>query len=75
MKNKIAYLFVILFWLIVTTVFGQVNNFPWTHNFDNNFPLEQDTTDNGDWLLKQGPTMSINTGPTGDHTTGSGVYF
>jgi hypothetical protein len=75
MKNKIAYLFVILFWLIVTTVFGQVNNFPWTHNFDNNFPLQQDTTDNGDWLLKQGPTMSINTGPTGDHTTGSGVYF
>ena len=24
MKNKIAYLFVIIFWLIVTTVFGQI---------------------------------------------------
>ena len=24
MKNKIAYLFVIIFWLIVTTAFGQI---------------------------------------------------
>jgi len=75
MKNKIAYLFVILFWLLITVVFGQVNNFPWKHNFDNNFPLQQDTNDFGDWLLKTGGTPSFNTGPQGDHTTGNGVYF
>ena len=75
MKNKIAYLFVILFWLVITTVFGQISNFPWVHNFDNNFPLQQDTNDFGDWLLKTGGTPSFNTGPQGDHTTGNGVYF
>ncbi len=75
MKNKIAYLFVILFWLIVTTAFGQINNFPWVHNFDNNVPLEQDLNDDGDWLLRTGSTPSFNTGPQGDHTTGNGIYF
>ena len=54
---------------------GQINTFPWVHNFENNFPLQQDTTDDGDWLLKIGATPSFNTGPQGDHTTGSGVYF
>ena len=56
--------------------FGQViNTFPWNNNFENNIPLEQDQNDDGDWLLKQGPTPSFNTGPTGDHTTGNGTYF
>jgi len=75
MKNKIACLFVVLFWLVITTVFGQVNSFPWVHNFDNNLPLQQDTNDFGDWLLKTGGTPSFNTGPQSDHTTGNGVYF
>ena len=66
----------ILFLLLIPFVtLGQISNFPWVHNFDNNIPLEQDTSDFGDWWLKQGPTISVNTGPTGDHTTGSGVYF
>ena len=75
MKNKIAYLFVFIFWLFVTTVLGQVNTFPWVHNFDNNIPLEQELNDDGDWLLRTGGTPSFNTGPQGDHTTGNSVYF
>jgi hypothetical protein len=56
--------------------FGQViNNFPWVHDFENGIVLEQDTNDFGDWLLIQGNTSSISTGPSGDHTTGSGNYF
>ena len=56
--------------------FGQViNTFPWVHDFENGIELEQDTNDFGDWWLKQGPTSSVNTGPSGDHTSGSGVYF
>ena len=56
--------------------FGQViNTFPWVHNFENIVGLEQETNDFGDWYLMQGPTSSINTGPQGDHTTGSGIYF
>ena len=66
----------ILFLLLIPFVtLGQVSNFPWVHNFDNNFPLQQDTNDFGDWLLKTGGTPSFNTGPQGDHTTGNGVYF
>ena len=66
----------ILFLLLIPFVtLGQVSNFPWVHNFDNNFPLQQETNDFGDWLLRTGGTPSFNTGPQGDHTTGNGVYF
>ena len=66
----------ILFLLLIPFVtLGQVSNFPWKHNFDNNFPLQQETNDFGDWLLRTGGTPSFNTGPQGDHTTGNGVYF
>jgi len=54
---------------------GQINTFPWTHDFENGIALEQDTTDDGDWLLRQGSTPSYSTGPQGDHTTGTGTYF
>tara|TARA_R110002012_G_scaffold7040_5_gene33349 strand:+ start:17972 stop:20758 length:2787 start_codon:yes stop_codon:yes gene_type:complete len=54
---------------------AQINNFPWIHNFDNLVGLQQDQNDFGDWILKQGPTSSFNTGPTGDHTTGSSIYY
>tara|TARA_R110002167_G_scaffold45056_10_gene135402 strand:+ start:397 stop:3162 length:2766 start_codon:yes stop_codon:yes gene_type:complete len=67
---------IILLLLIPIFSFGQViNTFPWANNFEGNIPLEQDQNDDGDWLLNQGPTSSFNTGPTGDHTTGSGTYF
>ena len=52
-----------------------VNNFPWIHDFETGVELEQDTNDFGDWWLNQGPTSSVATGPAGDHTTGSGIYF
>ena len=67
---------ILLLLLIPVFSFGQVvNTFPWTNNFEGNIPLDQDQNDDGDWLLNQGPTSSFNTGPTGDHTTGSGTYF
>ena len=66
----------LLLLLLPIFVQGQVvNTFPWIHDFDNNVGLEQDTNDFANWLLHQGATSSFNTGPTGDHTTGSGVYF
>ncbi|HRX84675.1 MAG TPA: hypothetical protein P5572_06600, partial [Phycisphaerae bacterium] len=34
----------------------------------------QSTADDRDWTLLQGATTSSGTGPTGDHTTGSGFY-
>ena len=70
MKNLILILLLPIF------SFGQIiNNFPWIHDFESNTALEQDTNDFGDWWLNQGPTSSIATGPTGDHTTNSGTYF
>ena len=68
----------ILFILLLLPVFtfGQgINTFPWINNFENFVPLQQEQNDDGDWLLHQGGTSSFNTGPTGDHTTGNGVYF
>ena len=66
----------ILFLLLIPFVtLGQISNFPWIHNFDNLIGLQQDQNDFGDWILKQGPTSSFNTGPTGDHTTGSSTYY
>lgn len=32
----------------------------------------QDTTDNFNWTLAQGPTGTMLTGPIADHTTGTG---
>ena len=52
-----------------------INTFPWSHDFENGIPLEQDTMDDGDWTLHSGPTTSFGTGPQGDHTTGNGNYF
>ena len=64
--------------LLLIPIFGfsqVVNTFPWIHDFENAIPLEQETNDDGDWWLMQGATTSINTGPSGDHTTGNGIYF
>ena len=65
----------ILLALIPIITFGQVNTFPWTHNFDNGVGLTNWTGDDGDWLTWSGYTWSNNTGPQGDHTTGSGNYW
>ena len=66
----------ILFLLLLPFIgFGQVNTFPWVHDFENVVGLEQDQNDDGDWIFGQGSTPSYNTGPSGDHTTGSGIYY
>ena len=65
----------LLLLLLPFIAFGQVNTFPWTHNFDNGVGLTNWPGDDGDWLLMSGSTPSFNTGPQGDHTTGSGGYW
>ena len=65
----------LLLLLLPFITFGQVNTFPWTNDFDNGVGLTNWTNDNGDWLIWSGPTTSYNTGPSGDHTTGSGNYW
>ena len=54
-----------------------INTFPWTQDFENGVGLTNVSWDdpNTDWLLQTGPTLSVNTGPQGDHTTGSGTYW
>ena len=67
---------IILLLLLPIFSFSQViNNFPWVHDFETGVELEQDTNDFGNWFLHQGATSSFNTGPSGDHTTGNGIYF
>ena len=66
---------ILLLLLLPILSFAQINQFPWVYDFENGIALEQDVNDFGDWFLNQGPTSSFNTGPTGDHTTGSGIYF
>lgn len=58
-------------------------NFPDTTNFDN-FVVgtpgsflggwENDPNDSYEWFVNQGSTGSLNTGPSGDHTSGLGKY-
>ena len=38
-------------------------------------PWVNDTNDGSDWFGESGPTPSNGTGPSGDHTTGTGVYL
>ena len=68
----------ILFILLLLPIFsfGQtINTFPWVNDFESFVGLEEDQSDDGDWWLMQGPTTSYNTGPSGDHTTGNGIYY
>ncbi len=64
-----------------------VTVFPWLENFDSttvdNTTIPptgwtQDQSDgsgtNSDWYFKTGTTGSVNTGPNGDHSSGSGYY-
>ena len=73
MWRKMRKLLILL--LLPIFSFGQVNTFPWIHDFDNSVGLTNWTNDDGDWLILSGPTWSNNTGPQGDHTTGSGNYW
>ena len=42
----------ILLLLLPTLSFGQINTFPWVHNFDNGVGLTNWANDDGDWLDK-----------------------
>ena len=67
---------ILILLLLPIITFGQtVNSYPWLHDFESVVGLEQDTNDDGDWWLMQGPTSSFNTGPQGDHTYGNGIYY
>ncbi|XP_073248869.1 uncharacterized protein [Porites lutea] len=52
-------------------------NCPVSCDFDNGlcFGWSQSRQDVFDWTLYSGPTPSSNTGPSSDHTSGSGKYF
>ncbi len=66
-----------------------ITTFPWIDNFESNsnvaspscggiFPVAGWTNVSGatnGWAPHSGGTTSSNTGPTGDHTTGSGIYL
>ena len=56
---------------------------PWTSpsaqascNFDNGlcYGWGQSSSDIFDWTRQRGSTLSLNTGPSSDHTTGNGTY-
>ena len=66
---------ILLLLLLPIFSFSQINTFPWVYDFENTLDLEQDTTNDRDWWLNQGPTSSQLTGPQGDHTTGNGIYY
>ncbi|XP_025110179.1 zinc metalloproteinase nas-4-like [Pomacea canaliculata] len=45
-------------------------------NFEADFcNLQQDKSDNFDWLRMSGSTPTLNTGPNADHTNGAGYYI
>ncbi len=55
-----------------------ITSYPYTVDFEGgSIPTwwTQDTNDDMDWTLQTGSTSSSNTGPTADHTSGSGSYI
>lgn len=72
------------------SVLGQVTSFPYVENFDSQSTCgtsctstctltaggwTNGTSDDKDWAVDASGTSSSSTGPTGDHTTGSGNYI
>ena len=65
-------------WSFTTRGDPTVTAYPYTVDFDDgSVPTWwiQDTNDDMDWTIHTGSTSSTNTGPTSDHTTGSGYYI
>ncbi|XP_013402242.2 MAM and LDL-receptor class A domain-containing protein 1-like, partial [Lingula anatina] len=60
----------------VSTVRPTILTAPFTCNFDRNVcGFTQSSSDQFDWTRHRGNTSSQNTGPSKDHTTGSGYYM
>lgn len=69
----------------VTSAVGAVNTFPYREDFDaipsgtalpqgwENVVADGEDAPN-DWIVQSGPTATVSTGPSGDHTTGLGNY-
>ena len=66
---------ILLLLLIPFIGLGQINTFPWTHDFDNGVGLTNWTADDGDWLIWSGSTYSNNTGPSDDMTGGGNYWY
>ncbi|XP_013409923.1 MAM and LDL-receptor class A domain-containing protein 1 isoform X1 [Lingula anatina] len=61
---------------VVSTVRPTILTAPFTCNFDKNVcGFTQSSSDQFDWTRHQGNTSSPKTGPSKDHTTGSGYYM
>ena len=52
-----------------------ISTFPYLEDFEIGTQLIQLTTDSMNWSSKVGPTFTLFTGPTADHTTGTGTYM
>jgi hypothetical protein len=68
-------------WSFTTAVEQIVTAFPFTENFDGFSDIgfgndwHNAADDNFDWSVNSGGTLSSGTGPSGDHTSGSGNYL
>lgn len=69
-------------WLFTTKSTTIINSYPYSQDFDS-FPSgetlgegwENISGDDFDWSANSGSTPSSSTGPSGDHTSGSGMYL
>jgi hypothetical protein len=68
-------------WSFTTAVEQIVTTFPFSENFDGFSGIgsgndwQNSANDNFDWSVNSGSTPSTGTGPSGDHTSGSGNYL
>lgn len=68
-------------WNFTTGSYTKVSTFPFTENFDGFTAIgtgnswSDGTDDDFNWTVLSGSTPSSETGPTQDHTTGSGKYL
>lgn len=68
-------------WSFTTAAISKVSSFPFSENFDGftgigtNNDWSNDANADFNWTVNSNGTPSANTGPSGDHTSGSGNYL